>query len=78
MTMRIRILMIAISLGCGSAPASAQHILGAVEYWGMCDASAAVSLSGDSFIVANDEDNPLRRYSRKVPGRPREYDLAAS
>jgi hypothetical protein len=34
----------------------------AFEYRGTCDASAAVSLGADHFIVANDEDNALRVY----------------
>src|SRR5438128_2101640 len=36
-------------------------------YFGMCDASAAVSLTTNLFIVANDEDNILRVY-RRHPG----------
>lgn len=36
-------------------------------YRGMCDASAAVGLPGDRFVVANDEDNVLRIYKRGVP-----------
>lgn len=32
------------------------------SYEGMCDASAVVSLEGDKFVVANDEDNILRIY----------------
>jgi len=31
---------------------------------GMCDASAAVALGNDRFIVADDEDNVLRVYRR--------------
>jgi hypothetical protein len=36
----------------------------------MCDASAAVSISTDTFVVANDEDNILRVYHREKPGGP--------
>lgn len=36
-------------------------------YRGMCDASAAVALDAQHFVVANDEDNVLRIYRR---GRP--------
>ncbi len=32
------------------------------EYIGACDASAAVALGADHFVVANDEDNTLRIY----------------
>lgn len=36
------------------------------SYAGMCDASAAVGLPGDHFVVASDEDNILRIYQRGV------------
>jgi hypothetical protein len=36
----------------------------------MCDASAAVSLNADLFVVANDEDNILRVYHRQAGGLP--------
>ena len=35
-----------------------------VSYKGMCDASAAVALDADHFVVANDERNKLRIYKR--------------
>lgn len=34
----------------------------------MCDASAAVAVEGDRFVVANDEDNVLRLYSSTKSG----------
>jgi len=37
---------------------------------GMCDASAVVPLNEDLFVVADDEDNILRVYSRKQGGVP--------
>ena len=37
---------------------------------GACDASAAVALDDDLFVIANDEDNVLRVYSRSKPGPP--------
>jgi len=36
-------------------------------YRGMCDASAAVALDENTFIVANDEDNNLRIYRKNNP-----------
>lgn len=36
-------------------------------YRGMCDASAAVALDDDHFVVASDEDNALRVYRRGQP-----------
>lgn len=41
-----------------------------ITYHGMCDASAAVSLGTNLFIVANDEDNLLRVYRREPGGLP--------
>ncbi|MDD1616581.1 MAG: hypothetical protein CG439_1714, partial [Methylococcaceae bacterium NSP1-2] len=40
----------------------------AVKHYGMCDASAAVAIGSDSFVVANDEDNILRVYKRDKSG----------
>ena len=39
-------------------------------FTGTCDASAATALSGDLFVVANDEDNILRFYRTSQPGKP--------
>lgn len=36
-------------------------------YKGMCDASAAVALNENTFIVANDEDNDLRIFDKNKP-----------
>ena len=41
-----------------------------VFHQGMCDASAAVALDEDLFVVGDDEDNALRVYSRYRPGPP--------
>ena len=40
------------------------------EYTGMCDASAAISLSDSLFAVADDEVNVIRIYSLDSPGAP--------
>jgi len=42
----------------------------ATTYTDTCDASAAVALDVDRFVVASDEDNVLRIYSRSRPGAP--------
>jgi hypothetical protein len=39
-------------------------------FYGSCDASAAVALDKNTFVVADDEDNILRIYSLKRPGMP--------
>lgn len=47
-----------------------------LEFHGTCDASAATALSGDLFVVANDEDNILRFYRTSRPGDPvQKFDL---
>lgn len=40
-----------------------------LDYLGMCDASAAVMIGVDRFLVANDEDNILRVYSATRSGK---------
>ena len=39
-------------------------------FYGSCDASAAVALDKNTFVVADDEDNILRIYSLERPGMP--------
>mgnify|MGYP000914053321 CR=1 FL=1 len=47
-----------------------------VVFTGTCDASAALVVSGDLFVVANDEDNLLRFYRFSKPGPPLQtFDL---
>jgi hypothetical protein len=41
-----------------------------LQHHGICDASGAVALDDNSFIVANDEDNHLRVYSANESGVP--------
>jgi hypothetical protein len=49
-----------------------------MEYSGLRDASAAVAVSSNLFIVADDEKNTLRLYSADHAGPPlREFDLDA-
>jgi hypothetical protein len=47
-----------------------------VVFYGMCDASAAVPVSTNFFVVANDEDNYLRLYRSDTGGMPvRMFDV---
>ncbi len=68
-----------LGLGLGAGLLSAT--LGAAEFTicrGMCDASAVVMLDDDYFLVANDEDNLLRVYSRTRGGSPAQvFDWSA-
>ena len=50
----------------GGAP-TPQPTAEVTRYLGMCEASGAVALGADRFVVANDEDNDLRVYSRQKP-----------
>src|SRR6187402_2463901 len=48
----------------------------ATVFVGMCDASAAAAIDADRFVVADDEDNILRIYSR-AGGKPLQtFDLS--
>ena len=47
------------------------------RYIGLCDASAAVALGPDHFVVANDEDNLLRAYRQGRPDPLSTVPLAA-
>jgi hypothetical protein len=59
------LLVTGLAFGCGQSILSS-----ATTYTHTCDASAAVALDADRFVVANDEDNVLRIYSRSQPGPP--------
>jgi len=47
-----------------ASPTNAQK---AISYRGICDASAAVPLDQDHFVVADDEHNTLQIYRRDLP-----------
>jgi len=55
--------------------AATQQNVGIIEYPEMCDPSAAVAISDTLFIVASDEDNVLRVYSRGSSSSPQRFDL---
>jgi hypothetical protein len=47
-----------------------------IKHIGMCDASAAIPVNADSFVVANDEDNILRVYKRDESAKEiQQYDM---
>jgi len=59
-------------------PAVRLNLIRPARYFGMCDASGAVAVSSNLFIVASDEDNILRLYRVDQPGRPvKEFDCNA-
>jgi len=64
--------VICVSLALSALGADAEIL----EHFGTCDASAAVAIGPDAFVVANDEDNVLRLYHRDESGMPyRTLDL---
>jgi hypothetical protein len=66
---------LALTLFAGAAPGA--PALAVMTYRGPCDASAAVALDTDHFVVAGDEDNTLRVYRRGRPEPVGEAPLAA-
>jgi hypothetical protein len=67
--------IIALVLAASCDTAAGQQNATIVEYSGMCDASAAVPLAADMFVVANDEDNVLRVYRRGEPNAAQTFPL---
>ncbi len=62
------VLVIAALSSVPHAVASGQHEV--VVFNGMCDASAAIPLENNRFMMADDEDNILRIYDAKLGGAP--------
>ncbi len=65
------------SAGRTTAPSTPPAGPIAVEYHGLCDASAAAWLSDSLFIIANDEDNTLRVFRLGEPDPVRSIPLGA-
>ena len=71
-------LLFLVLLGLPLPAPGAEHlrITSPLQYSGMCDASGAVAVGPNLFVVANDEDNILRLYRANQPGRPvKEFDF---
>lgn len=65
----IPILMLAAACVLEPGPAQTEEAPApAPQYSGMCDASTAIAIGTDRFLVANDEDNILRLYHADKPG----------
>src|SRR5687767_3713652 len=62
--------MLVMWLLCGVATFGAVRVAEETTFARMCSASAGVALSTDIFVVADDESNRLRTYSRTKPGIP--------
>ncbi len=79
--MRRKILMnLLISLGLILSTAvgfeAAAQKIKTETFTGMCDASAAVALGENEFLVANDEDNNLRVFNLNTPNEPQILGLS--
>src|SRR6266436_4014136 len=75
--MRGVVFLLFSSIVCGCA-AEKLHVVRPMEYLGMRDASAAVAVSSNLFIVADDEKNTLRLYTTDHAGPPlKEFDFNA-
>lgn len=57
----------AVAVASTALFAGSVHAQAVTLYRGMCDASAAVALDAEHFVVANDEDNSLRIFRRGQP-----------
>src|SRR5262245_57999054 len=62
-TTSIAVLLVLASQ-CVNSVAAAPQLSDETVYRGMCDASAAIAVAPDLFVVACDEDNILRVYRR--------------
>ncbi len=59
----------------GPSPSAHLNLVRPTRYFGMCDASGAVAVSSNLFVVASDEDNVLRLYRADQSGGPvKEFD----
>lgn len=61
------VLYILFNIGVSYFATRAQNVHEMKLYKGMCDASAAVALDENTFIVSSDEDNDLRIYDKHNP-----------
>lgn len=69
-------IILTLLAGLLTLPVNAGTLGEPVVFTGACDASAAIQVSGDLFVVANDEDNVLRFYRFNRPGKPvQTFDL---
>ncbi len=61
----------------GAQVLGAHEVKSTTEFFGVCDASAAVALDAHRFLLGGDEDSKLRLYDLRQPGPPRQiFDLA--
>lgn len=72
------LLYVGLSVALSAAAAENLRLGPPLQHTGMCDASGAVPVGSNLFLVANDEDNILRLYRRDQPGGPvKQFDFEA-
>lgn len=72
------LLCFAVGISLSLSAAERLRVVRPLEYSGMCDASGAVAVGTNLFVVANDEDNVLRLYRSDEPGQPvKQFDFSA-
>ncbi|MEI6394053.1 MAG: DUF3616 domain-containing protein [Verrucomicrobiota bacterium] len=72
------LLLLACGVSLWASAAESLRVISPFQYSGMCDASGAVAVSSNLFVVASDEDNILRMYRTDQPGGPvKQFDLNA-
>lgn len=69
--------LLAICVCLGAASLASGQAAPAQHYMGLCDASTAVAVGADRFLVSNDEKNKLWLYSLDQPAPARELDISA-
>ncbi len=62
--------LVALLLSACTPAVPAKPVSRDLVFTGMCDASGAVPLDRNTFLVADDEDNVLRAYDSSAPGAP--------
>ncbi len=76
MTRKFSTIVVTIIATILALPVCAGTLSSIIRHFGMCDASAAVPVGSDLFVVANDEDNLLRIYKNNESGNSLySYDL---
>ncbi len=64
------LLWVLLAVPLAGSAAEDLRITRPLHYSGMCDASGAVAVGSNLFVVASDEDNTLRLYCTDQPGKP--------
>lgn len=67
--------LLLVSLCCHRTVYAEPKLSGLLSRYGLCDASAAIAVDSDRFLVASDEDNVLRLYRHENSGPLQEFEM---